>query len=96
MDFFLQGGDCPSLLGLDGLLDDLGAEFDGQQLTTSTSISVGARAEHGELEPTGQLFTDPHTAQVAAGAEGGDDHLLADRVLEVVFDIARKSESHLF
>jgi hypothetical protein len=94
VDFFLQGGDCLGVLGLDGLLDDLGAESDGHQLVDGT-VGIGTGAESGEMEPAGQFLADPGLAQMVASVESCQDHLLADGSLEIALDFGGKSE-HLF
>ena len=93
IDLLDEGGDCLGLLSLDGLVDDVGAEVDGHQLVGGAS-GVGAGAEGGELEAAVERLADLSLAQVVAGVEGGEDHLLADGVLKVVLDGGGEGEGH--
>ena len=91
VDLLLQGLHSLDLLGLNGFGQGLCADVNRQQLWIS-ACAPGAGAEHGKLEATGQLFTDPDRGQVFALTKGGEDHLLADGSLEVILDVAGKGE----
>jgi len=93
VDFFLQSLYSLFLLGLNGLLDNFGADVDCQQYSLGCVVTCkNTIAKRGKLKKPGQILADISSRQMSASVECRYDHFLPNRTTKAAGDVFGKGE----